>query len=279
MSNDTNTTATGWVKLYHPSAAQVTIPLGLTAAITESAAQTLMLSINNLLEAGFSVNVPGVEAGEFVEEIGWVLRKIQKNERGDTTPRIEAYPANPALRKKHIHIYLNTEEDVAAFEAACGIKLADMPVYVGKDSVERGADPETDRYIIALPRPARLVWKENPAYDPAETDPEKKKPRRLFVRWMATAAGPGKTADKPGTDEPATPKSTAKPLVPASDDIKAAKETVCHMGKPDVKGRTLGELLQNGRRDVIAFLANTFEPGDDVGKKVKNATSVLLAAQ
>ena len=244
----------GWVKLYHPTGALVTVPLSLEGVLTNAAAGFLFESVNNLISCGFSVNAPGVEAGEFVDEIGWVVRKNQKNERG-VTPRIEAYLSNPDLRKKFIHFYLNTEEEIFAFEAACGLKLSSLPVYVGKDSVERGADADTDKFVARLPKPVKFVWRENPSYDPNEQDISKKKPRRLFVRWMVAATAP---------------------VTGGTSDLEAASATVCHVGNDaSVRGKTLGQLIEAGRQDVINFLADDFAANDDAGKKLKNAAILL----
>lgn len=180
--------------LYHPSGAKVSIPLALDIPLTTDHATNLLQSVASLLAVGFSVDVPGLEAGEQVEEIGWVLRKKQKNDRGESV-RVELYPANSGLVKKHLHYYLDTPDQLADFEAATGLRIRDIPVYAGKDSVERGADEDTDKFIVKLPHPAKVVWKENPAYDPDETDATKKKAKRLFVRWQAPAR-PAMTAEQ-----------------------------------------------------------------------------------
>jgi len=182
MDNDDKIINNGWVKLYHQAGAQVTLPVTLMAQITTEQALNAYNSITAYLAAGFSVDMPGMEPGENVEEIGWVLRKKQKNDRGDST-RMELYPAAPALVKKCLIMYLDTPEQFQNFETACGVRVSALPVYVGKDSPDRGADETTDHYIVKLPAPAKVVWKDNPNYDPAETDITKKKPKRLFVRW------------------------------------------------------------------------------------------------
>ncbi len=196
--------------LYHPSGAKVSIPLSLTSPMTTDNALCVLQSVSSLLAVGFSVDVPGLEAGEQVEDIGWVLRKKQKNERGESI-RVELYPANAGLVKKHLHYYLDTPEQVAEFESATGLAVRSIPVYAGKDSVERGADEDTDKFIVKLPRPAKVVWRDNPAYDPDETDLTKKKPRRLFVRWDAVTpppARPAMTAEQ--TSQAARPAMTAE---------------------------------------------------------------------
>jgi hypothetical protein len=69
----------GWVKLFHPSSAQVTIPLFLDKPILVAEAQALMASVTSLLQASFSVDVPGLEDGEHEEEMGFVVRRAKVN--------------------------------------------------------------------------------------------------------------------------------------------------------------------------------------------------------
>ena len=47
---------TGWVKLFHPSSAQVTIPLRLDKPILVAEAQALMASVTSLLQSDVSFN-------------------------------------------------------------------------------------------------------------------------------------------------------------------------------------------------------------------------------
>ena len=63
------TTTNGWVKLYHPAGAQVTFPVSLMNAITTEQALNAFNSVNTLLGAGFSVNMPGLNDGELVDEV------------------------------------------------------------------------------------------------------------------------------------------------------------------------------------------------------------------
>lgn len=198
MSDETN--PTGWVKMYHSSGAQVTIPISLSTAIDSNTAYRITSSLESLLAAGLTVNMPGLENGENIEEIGWALRKKQKNDRGESI-RMELYPASPRLVKKCLIIYLDTPEQLKDFETATGLQVRSMPIYVGKDSPERGQDEATDQFIIKTPKVARAVWAENPAFDPTETDINKKKQKRLLVRWdgitpAKATARPAMTAEQ-----------------------------------------------------------------------------------
>ena len=167
----------GWVKLYHPSGAQITIPLYMREPITQDMAVSLAGSVAQLLGAGFSVNAPGLEDGEFVEEIGFVVRRAKTNTDGTETPVIDLYPAQGHFRL--IGKYLNNEDDIKLFEAACKVDLGKLPLYEGDNAIERGKNPKVDKYVVAV-KPFRVIWKLNPRY---EGENDKKNSKRLFVRW------------------------------------------------------------------------------------------------
>ncbi len=191
MEDSSNTT--GWVKLYHPAGAQVTFPVDLNVLVTPDQATTMLQSVTNLLNAGFSVFQPGLEDGEQMDQIGFVVRKEKEGEGGEITPVIDLYPANGNFRL--LHIYLNTPADVQAFEKATGVKLEKLPIYEGTNAIERGQSAKVDRFVVKLSSPVKVVWKLNPRYDPDETDIKKKKPRRLFVRWADAPAAPAEGSD------------------------------------------------------------------------------------
>ncbi len=191
MQEDAN--PTGWVKLYTPQGVQVTVPLDLNIEVTSDQAATLLQSVTSLLGAGFSVYAPGLDEGEQYEQIGFVVRKEKDNPGENPTPVIDLYPVNGNFRL--LHIYLNTEADIDKFEAVTGLGLSELPLWEGDNAIERGKSAKTDKYVVALKSPAKLVWKNNPKHDPNETDITKKKPKRLFVRWAdAPMAQAGKDA-------------------------------------------------------------------------------------
>jgi hypothetical protein len=131
----------GWVKLFHPSSAQVTIPLFLDKPILVAEAQALIASVTSLLQSGFSVDAPGLEEGDHVEEIGFVVRRTKANTDGTETPVVDLYPARGNFRL--LGKYLNNDADIQAFESACGVVLNTMPLYEGDNSVERGKIPSS----------------------------------------------------------------------------------------------------------------------------------------
>jgi len=165
----------GWVKLFHPRGPQVTLPV-----LDVSPAGSLA-AVGAYLDAGWLQVAPGLEEGEEKEMIGWVLRSTFEKD-GESTPFLLLYSANDALKWSVLKIYLNTDDDIAAFEYASKMKLDSLPEYVGADKPARGAAGKTDRFIVAAPRPFGVVYKKNPKHDPT-TEEGKLKPARLFVRW------------------------------------------------------------------------------------------------
>ncbi len=180
---------TAWCRLFHPRGPQVTLPLPPDPAAA-------LAAVSAALDAGWLVQAPGLEEGEEREMIGWVLKSIHSNEDRET-PFVLLYSANEALTWSVLKVYLNTPQDQAAFEHASGMKLAEMPEYVGQDKPQRGTNHRTDTYIVPAPKPFGVVFKKNPKHDATEAG--KMKPARLFVRWADTAP-----ATQPGPDPDAT---------------------------------------------------------------------------
>lgn len=155
-----NTTqVNGWIKLYHPSGAQVSLPVPLLSRLTTQQALDVLGSVSEYINVGFLVNAPDLEDGELIEEVNAVARREAKDE----TPIID-FSSNMKLLKKFMHVYLNTEQDVAAFEEASGLKLAALPVYDGALAIARD-DNKARKYIVSLPRPLKLVWKLSPKWE------------------------------------------------------------------------------------------------------------------
>ena len=147
--------------------------------------QSLIMVLGRIagaLEGLAAANAPK-EEGEQAEDIGHVVRRVKGNDDGSETPVIDLYPERAKFRV--LGVYLNTPQDVAAFEAAAGLRLADLPLYEGDNSIERGKGPKTDKYVVSLSRPARVVIKPNPRYEGPE---DKTHPKRLFVRWLPAGA-------------------------------------------------------------------------------------------
>ncbi len=270
----------GWTKLYHPCGAQVTLPV----PVSDPAAG--LTAVSAYLSAGWLVNAPGLEDGERVDDIGFVVKRVKANDDGSETPVIDLYP--PRANFRILGVYLNTPDDVKAFESTCGVKLASLPLYEGDNAIERGKGPKTDKYVVSLPRPVKAVFKANPKW---EGDEDKKHPKRLFVRWGNSApAGNGQPAaeqkaangngnganDASGhvltTKKAAAPDAAQDEAKIADAQLKAALAVVIPEGK--VKGKRLGEVDQ---AVVKAIAGDQYQPTTNEGIACKQAAKLILS--
>lgn len=182
----------GWIKLFHRSGALVTIPV--TEKPLDYAA--MAANVDAMIAAGFAVQAAGLEAGEEKEMVGHVIRGQHDSGR-DITDFVLLYSTDDGKKFSFLKCFLNTDEDVAAFEAASGMKLNAIPVYVGQDKPERGKNRVVDQqFMRSPPKPFGVVFGDNPKWKQSEADAaaaEKKmytKPKRVFIRWadLPTAA-------------------------------------------------------------------------------------------
>ena len=149
---DTNDT-TGWVKLFHPNGPQVTLPVPMLARLSAEQAVEMLASVSAYLSAGFLVSAPGLEDGEQKQEVVSVSRREGK----DAVPIVAFYLAHPKVLKKFLHAYLNNVEEIQAFEAATGIRLADIPLWEGERDIDKD-NKNAARHIVPLARPISLVY-------------------------------------------------------------------------------------------------------------------------
>lgn len=190
-----------WAKLYHPSGALVTLPVPVGKAGSPEFYRVSFTAVSEAIAAGFLVHAPGLEAGEQKEEIGYVLRRSKLNEDKTETPIIDLYLVNDAVKFKVLSVYLNKDEDVAAFEKASGIGLASLKEFPGTAAPERGASRQSDSYIVRVPKPFGVVLIANPKYDEKEAAAVASRgkgeiygvPKRKFVRWEGVSTPPAST--------------------------------------------------------------------------------------
>ena len=196
-----NKSLCGWVKLFHPSGAQVTLPVPFAEPAT------MLGATGAYIAAGWLVNAPGLEAGENVEEIGWCVRK-EKERDGDITPVLDLYVNKEGMTFSFLTVYLNTDEQVKGFESASGLKLSYMPLYEGSDKIERGKSVTTDRKVVKCKSPFKIVWTANPKWKQEEADAAKAGgkmypvPRKKFVRFAGGTADVPRPSPEKGSDEP-----------------------------------------------------------------------------
>jgi hypothetical protein len=172
-----------WVKLFHPSGLDVRVPLPLDHVLPEATWLGLRQSIDNALASGWHTEAPGLDAGEQKESIGWVCRLQKEHDDGTLTNRIDLYADDDRMSWKCLSVYLNNASELVAFEQASGLKVDNLPIFVGGSAPERGSSKQTDAFIVRAPKAFGMICKANPRYDPNETDVKKKKPKRVFARW------------------------------------------------------------------------------------------------
>lgn len=154
--------------------------------------------VTALMDAGFVVAPPGLEAGEEKELINGILRGAIEHD-GEETPTLLLYAANEGMEWSVLRVYLDTPDDVKAFEAACGVKLDAIPVYEGKDKPKRDGSKTAQKYIFRTAKPVPVIFKQNPKYDEAEAaaalaaNKPYTKAKRIFLRWDGVAPA----ADQP----------------------------------------------------------------------------------
>lgn len=198
----------GSVRLYHPSGLPVTLPVPVDPK-TKYDFRAALEAVTAALSAGWLAAPPGVAEGEERELVGSVVRSAHEGRGGLMVPVVDLY----GTAGHHIHpfmrVYLDTKDDVADFEYASKLKLTNLLEH-DKGRLERGKAASA-KYFAVPPRPFGVVFKLNPAFDPDETDVAKKKPKRLFERWV----------DERPAVQPAT---TAPPAKSSDDEVDAQRE-------------------------------------------------------
>lgn len=204
----------GLATFFHPRGPQVQLPVPADPVEALS-------HVSLCLDAGWLAAAPGLEHGEQREDVGYVLRG-QHEDNGQITPFLLLYDANEGHSYSFLKVYLNTDEDIAAFERAGKIRLGDLKEYVGNDKPERGKSSRTDAFIVKARKPFGVIMKNNPKYNEdakamcAGKGEVYKIPRRLFVRWADISPVAAPTADAaPPVQSPApSTNGAAKPATP-----------------------------------------------------------------
>lgn len=257
----------GWCKLYTKAGVLVTLP------VTEKTLDyaRMIANVDAMLAAGFSVLAPGLEQGEEKEMVRWVCKgEIEQDGGKRVTPYVMLYIDHEKLKFAFLKVYLNTPEEVAAFEYASGFTLERMPVYVGDNRPERGKSSAVDKFILEAKKPFGVVFGTNPRYSKADADAAKAHvppkpygiPAKIFHRWedqdpkaVAAADAGGSKASGAAETTPTQTGSTAgtgsKPAIPTN-----MVEMLARLDKWE------GELIAAGsckKGDVLAFLCHWVE--------------------
>lgn len=99
---------------------------------------------------GYLAHVVGAKAGEIIEVMTHVSRRMHTNKKdGSITPVIAFYSENTALSWKYDHMYLNTPEQITEFEAVSGMQMMSIPEFEGDNFLERTA-AKAAKYVMPL---------------------------------------------------------------------------------------------------------------------------------
>ncbi|TXI12373.1 MAG: hypothetical protein E6Q76_01095 [Rhizobium sp.] len=219
----------GRVKLFHPSGVLVELPVPVWGEEAPDYGRALR-AVSAALAAGWLGCAPGLEAGEQREEAGYVVRRSKDNADNTVTPIVDLYPANDATKFAFLSVYLNTDADVSAFQAASGLRLSDLPMYVGDNKIERGKKRELDKLVTKAPRPFAVVLTANPKYDEKEAEAARAAgkmyavPKRKFVRWADAKPPAGAQPDRPSAEELGLAVRHAK----SREEFRAVLKTIQH---------------------------------------------------
>jgi hypothetical protein len=175
-----------YVKVYHPSGAEVYLPIHEDFGAAGNA-------IGGMVGAGWLLEKPPKQHSGV---IGWVVRRSKIEDDGSETPIIDFYIDHPDMVYRILAKYLNNDKDVADFEAAMGVKVSALPYSDSSAPLKRG-DAKTAKYFFRLPAPVRIYYRDNPAYNPDEEDAKKRKPQYLFSSYGERIAQESTTGGKP----------------------------------------------------------------------------------
>lgn len=163
----------------------------------ETAFDDALAFTDALLTRGFSQTEPGLGRGESREPIGSVGLRTKKNGDGTTSPVLDLFASAAHMKHRYMPVYLDTPEDIAAFESASGLKLSNIPVTEGKAPAEK----DNTRLVVKVLKQMSVVYTDNPDYEENSDD---KKPKRLFVRWEGQGNITPLNAPQNGTQSNAT---------------------------------------------------------------------------
>lgn len=220
--------------------------------------------IAELAANGYSATAPGAPEGCKLEMIGWVVRRRQINKDGrPDTPILDLYLDHEAWNGRLVGIYLNTPEEVAAFEKASGRKLESFPLFDGDVPAKRD-NPRTSQYVIRLTAPIGAYIGDNPQY---EGENDKTHQKRKFFGWKdAPLTAP--TADAPAPAANVTPAPTPEPPAPLREVKKDYRPADVHVDEN-------GEVVIDGvpERTMINPLDAAGLPSANEGKPVPPVVS------
>lgn len=216
---------TGRTWMYHPSGAKVELPLPVDP-------QAAFEAVGAFIAAGFTVSAPDLENVDRLE-VAYVVRGRKTNDDGTVTNRIYCYApwGNPDFSSQ-MTVYLNNQDDTAAFESAAKLRVADLPVVNGKAGPARSSgDFERNARAVSFSVMRRKV-------DVSEDHPN--------GRWQLVSYVGGKAPATNGTQQPSQDEPGEEKRVEAMYAIAASGNG----------GKRLYRILDAERKSLVS----TFNP-------------------
>lgn len=153
--NEKNTV---WIQLYTPGGAKLGVTIGFADGKFTETLPPVALIDAMIAEGGYLLDAPGVEPGEDVESILYVCRKDHTDTKtGAIVPHIALYSENDNLQMRWLGIYLDTPDDVAAFELATGLQVDKLPIWNSDMHPKQRNDPKYRSVIVKLPKSIRVA--------------------------------------------------------------------------------------------------------------------------
>jgi hypothetical protein len=147
------------MQLYTPNGVRLNFVIGIQDGKLAETLPALADIENMIAEAGYLVTQPGLEPGEDAIEIGYVCRYIKFDEKNNReVSHVAFYATHDGLVNRWVHHYMDTPEDIAAFEDATGLVMDKIPAWGGETHpAKNSAKAIKDGAIVRLAKPIRIA--------------------------------------------------------------------------------------------------------------------------
>ncbi len=231
-----NDQQSAWVKLYHPSGAQVTIPLPAPKELLDE----IYASVSEAIQTGFSVDAPGLGDGETrVAVTGWV-----RGETADGAPCVYLYGAS------HLQYRVATvwEEDIEKLPFG-DEALVEKPIPGSAPkrefAIKHGVFHEYKGTIILV--------------KVGET--EEGSPRYRFVRWVGYEPGNRQVEERKKPDSGPSQLNPSRPYAPETLRAKIGNLVKKYTG--EIAEGKRGGVTDATRKVLAASLSKCFESEEE----------------